>query len=53
MKKLIAITFLLAALAEAGPLKVATFPLLHPKKDAHAVKAVGRGLWKAGKAVAW
>lgn len=53
MKTLAALTLLAASLAMAGPLKVATYPLVHPKKTAHATKVVATSLFKLGKAVVW
>lgn len=46
MKKLIALTLFAVALASAGPLKVATYPVRHP------VKTV-KGFGKAVKAIVW
>lgn len=51
--KILLLSIVACAGLSAGPLKVATYPLVHPKKDAHAVKAVTKGLYKAGKAVLW
>ncbi len=53
MKKLIALTILVAASALAGPLKVATYPVAHPKKTAHAAKVVGGTAYKLVKAIVW
>lgn len=57
MKKLIAIALFAGALALAGPLKVASYPVAHPVKTskgfATGVKATVVGLFKAGKAVLW
>lgn len=53
MKKAVLFIPVLALLCSAGPLGTATFPLRHPKKDAHAVKSTIKGLYRAGKAVLW
>jgi hypothetical protein len=57
MKKLIALVFCASILAYAGPLKIATYPLVHPKKTAKAVKAGTKATVlstvAAGKAVLW
>lgn len=46
MKKLIGLTLFACVLASAGPLKVATYPVVHPVKTA-------KGLFKAGKMLLW
>ena len=57
MKKLTVSFVFAAALSFAGPLKVATFPVVHPVKTAKAVKTAAKGvtvgMFKAVKAVVW
>ena len=53
MKKLAAFSLLGASLTLAGPLKVATYPVVHPKKTAHATKVVAKGVFALVKAVVW
>ena len=53
----LAVLFLYAALGFAGPLKVATYPVVHPVKVAKALKtgavATSKGLFQAVKAIVW
>lgn len=53
MKKLIAISIMFASCAVAGPLKAATYPVVHPKKDFHAAEKTVKGVGKALKFVLW
>lgn len=53
MKKTILLIFAGSLLASAGPLKVATYPLLHPKKDVQAAKTAVKAGFHAIKAMVW
>lgn len=53
MKRLFALSLVAASLAVAGPLKVATFPGLHPVKTVKALKKGIKGIVKAGKTLLW
>lgn len=47
MKKFIPIVLFMASVAQAGVVKVAVYPLHHPKKDFHAAKKTVKALAKA------
>jgi hypothetical protein len=50
MKRFLAVMFLAVGISQAGPLKVASYPIRHPLKTE---KAVATSLYKAIKAIVW
>jgi hypothetical protein len=49
----LAVLFLYAALGFAGPLRIATYPVVHPVKVAKGLGAAGKGVFVAVKAIVW